>query len=299
MGSSEPFFGRACVGLLVLVGVLSVAAGCSSSPSGPLTSSQRADLAEAAKAYERSDSETSDAFEAKTVVPRLEHWQETEYLHQKALVKLRDDSPDGACRAAVQALLVVEDGQNVIRLRLIDHYRQEQFGLVAEDTVAYGVSVVNGARQAEDAVATACGRSSVDPSKVTSGASSLTPVQNSDFEAVLAAYDQTRAAFTSVFSTQEFVADLKSMRAADVPVTAALDTVIGSLGEGACRSSLIDLRSLETQQASLRDAMISAGEAGDLVTMITKLGEYAGVNATSDKFTKARASVSADCGVSV
>ena len=154
------------VGLLLLAGAMLAGTSCSSSSpksANSLTSEQRAALSEVAEAYDNAERSLANSLETTTIVPKFEKWQETEYLHQQALKALRDGLPSGECRSAVEALLVIEEGQNVIRLRLIENYRQEQFGLVAVDTKDYGLSVVNGDLQAEAAVAAACGRSSVDP----------------------------------------------------------------------------------------------------------------------------------------
>lgn len=261
-----------------------------------LTPEQFAALGEAAAAYDLAEQALLDAFESVTVVPRLELWQETEIAHQEALAGLRDALPEGGCKTAVEALIAIEEGQNSIRLRLIENYRQDEFGLVADDAIAYGVSVVNGALQAENDVAVACGRSSVDASQPASDAGSLTPDQNALFDAVLAAYDATGLAYDEVYSISEFVADLEAAQDADAVVASELDEVLASLDEGDCRSALSELRSLEEQQTDLRTAMISAGQEGDIVTMLRTLGEYAEVNSYSEPFTTARQSAIDSCG---
>lgn len=299
MGAIERWRFRAVVGMAVVAGVALVGVGCSSTSSNSLTDEQRTALADVAAAYDQAELAVADSFDAATTVPRLERWQETEILHQQALAELRDELPEGECRAAIEALLVIEDGQNVIRLRLIENYRQEQFGLVAQDTTEYGRSVVSGALQAEATVATACGRSSVDPAATPTGAGSLTAAQNALFDAVLSAYGATREAFDAVFSVPDFVTDLQALQVAESAVAKELDEVLASLGDGPCRSSLSELRALEQQQAELTETMIAAGEAGDIVTMISTLGEYSEVNTTSSAFTSARQSAIDNCGADV
>ena len=299
MGRNQSRRFRVVVGLMVVAGVALANAGCSSSSSSSLTDEQRTALAEVAAAFDQAELAVADSFEAATTVPRLERWQETEILHQQALAELRDELPDGECRAAIEALLVVEDAQNVIRLRLIENYRQEQFGLVAQETTEYGRSVVSGALQAEATVATACGRSSVDSAATPTDAGVLTGAQNVLFDAVLSSYGATRDAFDAVFSIPDFVTDLQALQVAESLVATELDEVVASLGEGPCRSSLSELRTLEQQQAELTETMIAAGEAGDIVTMISTLGEYTEVNSTSDAFTAARQSAIDNCGEDV
>jgi hypothetical protein len=195
--------------------------------------------------------------------------------------------------------LVIEDGQNVIRLRLIENYRQEKFGLVAEDTKDYGLSVLNGARQAEAAVGTACGRSSVDSAANPSNPTILTGDQNALFDAVVAAYDATGVAFDEALPLADFVADVEAAKILEVEVGKELDEAITLLGDGPCRTSVIELRAIERQQEELREAIISAGKSGNTVAMFTKLGEYSAVNSTSVVFTTARESVVTNCGVDI
>ena len=263
---------------------------------GVLTPEQLAALDEAAAAFDDAEQVLVTAFDAVTVVPKLERWQETETAHQEAVGALRDALPEGGCRAALDALLAIEEGQNTIRQRLIENYREEDFGLVADDTVAYGVSVVNGAVQAEEEIAVACGRSSVDPSRSSAAAGSLTPEQTALFDAVLAAYGATSEAFEDVFSISEFTADLEALQEAEALVAAELDEVLALLGDGECRVALGEVRALEQQQSDLRTAMITAGQAGDIVTMIRTLGEYTEVNSVSEPFTTARRSAVDSCG---
>lgn len=275
---------------------------CSSSSStsaDSLTSEQRAALNEAAAAYDNAEKSLANSFEATNTVPKLERWQETENLHQQALKALRDGLPNGECRSAVEALLVIEEGQNVIRLRLIENYRQEKFGLVAVDTTDYGLSVVNGARQAEAAVGTACGRSSVDPTASPTNPTLLNGAQSVLFDAVLTAYGATRVAFEGAFAVADFVADVQAAQVVEVGVGKELDEVIALLGDGSCRTSLVELRAIERQQEELRAAIISAGQSGDVVAMFTKLGEYSAINTTSVVFTTARESVVTNCGADV
>lgn len=281
---------------VVAVAALVLASACSSGPSSTLSDEERTALGEAAASFDAAELVVVDAFAADVVVPRLEDWQEAESLHQEALAQLRDALPEGACRSAVEALGSVEEDQNAIRLRLIDNYRREQFGLVAEDTTAYGRSVVNGALEAEEAVFTACGRSTVDPARTTGDTSAFTAAQNERFDQVLAAYDATGVAFDAVFSVEEFIADLEALQVADSGVAEALDRAVATLGQGPCRTSLEEVQALEQQQAELRAAMIAAGEAGDVVTMIRTLGEYSGVNSTSAPFTSARQAAVDNCG---
>ncbi|MFM8305370.1 MAG: hypothetical protein ACKOA9_13925 [Actinomycetota bacterium] len=283
-------------GLVFMAGVALASAGCSSTSSSPLTDEQRTALTEAAAAYDQAELALADSFAAATTVPKLERWQETEDLHQQALAELRDELPDGDCQAAIEALLVVEDGQNVIRLRLIEHYRQEEFGLVAQDTIEYGLSVVRSGLPAEATVAAACGRSPVDPAAPPTDEGVLSKAQNALFDAVLSSYAATGDAFDAVYSVSGFVTDLKAAQVVDAAVAKEIDEVVASLNDGPCRSSLIELRAIEQQQEELRDAMIAAGEAGDLVTMLTTLGEYGEVNSTSGAFTTARQSAVDDCG---
>ena len=287
------------VGIFVVAGAALMGVGCSSASSNSLNKEQRTALAEAATAFDQADLILADSFAAAATVPRLERWQETEDVHQQALKKLRDELPDGECRKAIEALLMIEDGQNVIRLRLIEAYRQEQFGLVAQETIEYGRSVISGARQAEATVSTACGRSSVDPTALPTQAGTMTMAQNVLFDAVLAAYEATRQAFDAVFSIPEFLIDLQALQVADSAVAKELDEVVAVLTDGPCRSSLIELRAIEKQQAEIRQTMIVAGQAGDIVKMISTLDEYSKVNSTSNAFTSARQSVVDDCGADV
>jgi hypothetical protein len=288
----------AVVGLLLLTGAVLAGASCSSSSStsaNSLTSEQRAALKEAAEAFDTAERSLANSLEATNTVPKFEKWQEAENVHQQALQALRDGLPSGACRSSVEALLVIEDGQNVIRLRLIENYRQEQFGLVADDSRDYGLSVLNGARQAEAAVSTACGRSSVDSAANPSNPTILNGDQNAAFDAVVAAYDATGVAFDEALPLTDFVADVEAAKVLEVEVGKELDEVIALLGDGPCRTSVIELRAIERQQEELRDAIISAGQSGNTVAMFTKLGEYSAVNSTSDVFTTARESVVTNC----
>ncbi|CAB4323198.1 MAG: hypothetical protein F2520_04705 [Actinobacteria bacterium] len=298
---ARPRFG-AVVGLLLLAGVMLAGTSCSSSSTSSansLTSDQRAALNEAAEAFDNAESSLANSLEATNTVPKFEHWQEAETLHQQALKALRDGLPSGACRSSVEALLVIEDGQNVIRLRLIENYRQEKFGLVAEDTKDYGLSVLNGARQAEAAVGTACGRSSVDSAANPSNPTILNGDQNALFDAVVAAYDATGVAFDEALPLTDFVADVEAAKVLEVEVGKELDEAITLLGDGPCRTSVIELRAIERQQEELREAIISAGKSGNTVAMFTKLGEYSAVNSTSVAFTTARESVVTNCGFDI
>ena len=290
------------VGLLLLAGAMLAGTSCSSSSpksANSLTSEQRAALSEAADAYDNAERSLANSLETTTIVPKFEKWQETEYLHQQALKALRDGLSSGECRSAVEALLVIEEGQNVIRLRLIENYRQEQFGLVAVDTKDYGLSVVNGALQAEAAVAAACGRSSIDPAASPSNPTLLNAAQNALFDAVVTAYVATGVAFDRAFPVADFVADVEAAQVTEVGVGKELDDVIALLGDGPCRTSLIELRAIERQQEELRVAIISAGKSGNIVAMFTKLGEYSAVNSTSVVFTTARESVVTNCGFDI
>jgi hypothetical protein len=269
------------------------------SESSGLTAEQQAALAAVASAFDNAEQVVVDAFESETVVPKLERWQESEILHQQALTELRDALPAGDCRIAIDLLLLVEEDQNAIRLQLIENYRSEEFGLVANSTVEYGASVVNGALQAEEEVAVACGRSTVDPSRLQAGADSLTPDQTELFGAVLMAYAATGEAFDEVFSIAEFVADLEALQDADALVANELGEVLALLGDGRCRTALSELLALEKQQADLRAAMITAGQDGEIVTMFRLLGEYTEVNSPSDSFRMARQSAVDDCGFDV
>ena len=295
---------RRCSTVLAVIGIVTLVVsgvGCSSSSSSStkLTKEQRAELGKVAAAYDAAEASVTNTFEAAVVVPKLENWQNAEYRHQEALGRLRDGLPAGACRSAIEALLVVEDGQNVIRLRLIDDYRKEQFSEVAKDTVAYGASVINGAYQAEDAVAVACGRSSVDPTRVTDRAASLTAPQNALFDSVLAAYDATRVAFDASFSIARFVTEVEALQNADVAVDTALDESIAMLADGTCKDSLREIRRLEQQQTDLRSSIIAAGKAGDAVKMFTLLNDYTAINSTSEPFMTARTTAAKDCGADV
>ncbi len=286
-------------GVAVAMGAILWISACSSDSSSTLSEEQRTELSEMAAAFAAAESVVLDAFAADIVVPRLELWQEAEDAHQQALSQLADSLPEGACRSAVESLQAIEEGQNVIRLQLIEHYRQQEFGLVAADTVAYGQSVVDGALQAEEAVFTACGRSTVDPARTSDAASSLTPGQNAAFDSVVGAYQATVVAFDDVFSVSEFVADIEALEVADTEVVTALNEAVASLGEGPCREALGELQALEQQQTTLRQEMIAAGQGGDLVTMIETLGEYAEVNSSSSSFTAARQSAVDNCGADV
>ena len=242
------------VGLLLLAGVMLAGTSCSSSSSSSansLTGEQRAALSKAAAAFDTAESSLANSLEATNTVPKFEKWQEAENLHQQALKALRDGLPSGECRSAVEALLVIEEGQNVIRLRLIENYRQEKFGLVAEDTKDYGISVLNGARQAEAAVDTACGRSSVDSAANPSNPTLLNGDQNVLFDAVVAAYDATGVAFDEALPLADFVADVQAAKVLEVEVGKELDEVITLLGDGPCRTSVIELREIERQQEEL------------------------------------------------
>jgi hypothetical protein len=271
----------------------------SSSSANSLTGEQRAALSKAAAAFDTAESSLANSLEATNTVPKFEKWQEAENLHQQALKALRDGLPSGECRSAVEALLVIEEGQNVIRLRLIENYRQEKFGLVAEDTKDYGISVLNGARQAEAAVGTACGRSSVDSAANPSNPTLLNGDQNVLFDAVVAAYVATGVAFDEALPLADFVADVEAAKVLEVEVGKELDEVITLLGDGPCRTSVIELRAIERQQEELREAIISAGKSGNTVAMFTKLGEYSAVNSTSVVFTTAHESVVTNCGVDI
>lgn len=287
---------RMGVGVLLVTALAVVGAACSSSSGNQLSAQQRAAIGEVAAAFDAAEATTASAFDAVVVVPKLERWQETEDRHQTALRALRDGLPAGECRAAIEKLLVVEDGQNVIRRRLIEDYRQEKFGIVAKDATEYGASVINGAYQAEDAVAEACGRSSVTADKVTARAAALTPAQNALFDAVLAAYAETRVAFDAAFSVSRFVTDLEALQAADASVRAVLQAQMETLGEGACRSSLFEILDIEKQQEDLRVAMIAAGKAGDTVKMLTTLDQYTAINSTSAPFVELRRTAFVNCG---
>lgn len=299
MGSSSRRHRRMIGGLAVTLGLALALGACSSDSSSKLTSEERTALGEAAAAFDQAEAAVVGAFEGAVVVPKLERWQETETRHQEALTRLRDGLPVGECRSAIDALLEVEKRQNVIRLRLIEDYRQEQFGLVAKDTTDYGVSVINGAYQAEDAVAVACGRSTVNRSRVTERAGSLSPAQNALIDAVLDAYDATRQAFDAAFSIPGFVADVEALQAADAAVAKELDEVIALLGDGECRASLVAVRALEQQQSDLRVGIIAAGKSGDAVKMFTLLGDYTAINSTSEPFMTARRAAVEACGADV
>ena len=287
------------VGLLLLAGAMLAGTSCSSKSANLLTSEQRAALSEAAAAYDNADRSLANSLDATTIVPKFERWHETEILHQQALKALRDGLPDGECRSAVEALLVIDEGLNVIRLRLIENYRQEQFGLVAVDTKDYRLSEVNGAIQARAAIGTACGRSSVDPTASPSNPTLLDGAQNALFDAVVAAFSATDAAFAAAFSVAEFVADMQAAQVDEGEVTRELDEVIALLGDGSCRTSLIELRAIEQQQEELRKAIISAGQSGEVDVMFNKLGEYSAINTTSVVFTTARESVVTNCGFDI
>jgi len=282
---------------IAIVTVALTAVGCSSSSDSPLTSEQRTALEEVATAYDGAESALEKAFEAETVVPKLERWQETETVHQAALDRLRDGLPEGECRTAIETLRSVEVGQNEIRARIIENYREKRMALVAKGAVEYGVSVINGAIAAEDGVAVACGRSTVDPKRTTERAGELTTAQNSLIDAVQAAYRETRVAFNASFSIPEFVADVEAVDAADGKVVKELDEVIAALGEGECRKALTDVRELESKQSELRDEMVTAGKALDATTMFTRLDDYGKVNSNSDAFVTALRSVTEKCGV--
>lgn len=316
----------AVAGLVALVGMIWGGAACSSSPSSTsateppasastvqpeasttvttepepdpsaLTVEQRTALQEAADAYDEAAQVLVDSFDSEAVVPKLERWHEVEILHQEALVELRNALPDGECRAAIDALLVVEDGQNTIRLRLTENYRQNEFALVADGAVEYGVSVVNGALQAEEEVAVACGRSSVDPSRPPTDTESFTPDQTALFDVVVAAYAETRVAFDAVFSVEKFLIDLEALQEADAVAATELDEVVALLGEGECRTALAELRAIERKQATLREEMITAGQQNDLVAMLRVLGDYTEVNSSSEPFVTARQTAVDSCG---
>lgn len=281
---------------VVLIGITLLGA-CSSPTEPTLTAGQRRALTEVAGAYDRADRAVRDTFDAETVVPTLERWQETEYRHQEALGRLRDALPEGGpCRRSIEALLKVEDQQNEIRLRTIDDYRERRFGLVAQDAVAYGASVINGAIPAEAAVGEACGRSTTNESISTERRASLTPAQDALVSEVLAAYAETRVAFNAAFSLPKFIADLETLQTADAAVASELDDVIGSLGSGPCRGSLVEVRRLERDQTALRLRMIAAGRAGDNEEMFSILEEYGRINTTSKPFVAARRSAVENCG---
>lgn len=280
----------------VLLG-LTLLGACSSSSEATLSSGQRRALKEVAAAYDRAGQTVRDTFNAEMVVPSLERWQESEFRHQEALGRLRDALPEGGpCRRSIEALLRVEDQQNEIRLRTIDDYRARRFGLVAQDAVAYGASVINGAIPTEAAVGEACGRSTTNASISTEQRASLTPAQDALVSEVLAAYAETRVAFNVAFSLPKFIADLETLQTADNAVASELDDVIASLRSGPCRGSLVEVRRLERQQAALRTRMIAAGRAGDNAEMFSILEEYGRINTTSKRFVAARRSAVEDCG---
>jgi hypothetical protein len=314
---------KTIAGLVVVAGMMWAGAGCSSNststeqlavsttaqpaasttaPAEPevdpsvLTAEQRAALQEAATAYDAAEQLLVERFDSVTVVPELERWHESELAHQEALVELREALPDGACRASIDTLLVVEDGQNEIRLRLIEHYRQDEFALVADDTVDYFISVVDGALPAEEEVAVACGRSSVDSSRTSADAGTLTPDQNALLDAVLAAYAATGVAYGAAFSVSEFVTVVQAVQDAEAAAAEALDEVLAVLGDGECRTALDEVRAIEQTQAELRDALISAGEKGDLLTLFRTLGDYTEVNSSSEPFVTARQAAVDACG---
>ena len=297
MGTARCRWNRSSLGVVLSVVLVIGAGACSSSSSSAkLTAEQRAALGEVAAAFDEAEASVATAFEAAVVVPKLERWQQTEDRHQAALRALRDGLPAGECRSAVERLLVVEDGQNAVRGRLIEDYRAERYGLVAKDATDYGASVINGAYQAEDGVAVACGRSTVDAARTTTRAAALTPAQNALVDAVLAAYAETRVAFDAAFSVPEFVADVEVQQAAEAAVGAALDAMIALLAPGECRDSLQEIRTLERQQSELRTTIIAAGKAGDAVKMFTVLGDYSAINSTSETFTSARRAAVVNCG---
>lgn len=247
-------------------------------------------------AYGQAESSTATAFAAVVVVPKLERWQATEERHQAALIRLRDRLPEGECRTAIEKLLIVEEGQNVIRRRLIENYRQEQFGLVAKDATDYGVSVVAGAIQAEEAVAVACGRSTVNPARVSERAAALNPGHNALVDEVLKAYEATRQAFGSAFSRTGFAAAVEALQAADAKLRTELEAKIASLPAGPCRDSLVEILEIEKQQEELRVAMIEASNAGNTAKMFTILDEYTAKNSTSPVFVNLRSKANLNCG---
>lgn len=302
-------------GLVVVAGMMLAGVGCSSSSSvteqsavsttesiemevdpGVLTAEQRAVLREVATAYDAAEQLLVESFDSVTIVPKLERWHELEIVHQGALVELREALPDGRCRASIDALLLVEDGQNEVRLSLIEHYRQDEFALVADDTVDYFVSVVNGALPAEEEVAVACGRSSVEPSQASADSGTLTSDQNALLDAVLAAYAATRDAYGAAFSVSEFVTDVQAVQDAEAAIAAKFDEVMAILGEGECRTALDEVRAIERTQAELREGLIAAGETGDLLALFLTLGEYTDVNSSSEPFVIARQAAVDACG---
>ena len=285
---------------LVLVAVAMVAGvGCSSSPSDALTEEQRTALTEVVDARDRADAVISDVFDVAAVVPRLERWDDRKLRNQEFLSQLRDELPGGACRTAVETLVGAEEEMSSIRRQLIDHYRQEQFGLVAGDTAAYARVKVASGLPAEETVASSCGRSVTDGSAAAGDGAELTAAQNARFDAAVVAAGEASVAYSNAFPVAEFVADVKKMQAADVTVTEKLGEVIALLSDGACRSALTELLDLEQEQAALRSTTISAGEAGDVVEMLTTVGEYSEVNSSSAPYKAAIRQIARSCGVAI
>jgi hypothetical protein len=290
---------RGFLGLLLVVGAVAMSLGCSSSQSDPLTEQQRDSLTAVAEALEQSNAVISEVFDVDAVVPRLERWDRGKLGSEEALSQLRSELPGGACRTAVEALLTVERDMSRIRRDLIDKYRRERYGLVAEDTAAYARVKIASGIPAEQAVATSCGRSVTGTSPVPGSGTGLTAAQNARFDAVQAASGEAAAAYSAAFPVAEFVSDVEQLQAADVAVTAALEEIIALVSDEPCRSALSDLLELEQEQAALRSSTISAGKAGDLPKMLATVGEYSEVNASSAPHKAARQRIARGCGVDI
>ena len=270
--------------------------GAATGASADLTAAQRKALEQLGRTYDRADRTVIEAFEPATVVPRMQRWHTASLEHQKSLTALSAALPTGACRTAVDSLLAVEVGRNDLRLRLIRNYRREDLGLVNADVVAYAVTALDRQR-AEGAILQSCGVSPVDPAKTVVVDPALTPAQLEAVTKVQKGLAITSERYNAVFSLPEFVRDTQALQAVEAAVAADLTELTGALPAGPCRASLDALLVLEQQQATVRQNVITAGQAGNLIGVFQAMDQYSAINSTSSAFTSARKRAAKACGL--
>lgn len=291
---------RLAVLTLVLAATAMVAvaptAGAAGS-SGDLTAAQRRQISKLGRRYDQANRTVISAFEAATVVPRMKRWHAATLGYQKTLTALGAALPAGACRTAVDSLSTIEVSRNERRLTLIRDYRKEDFGLVNADVVAYAKTALD-SRQADGVVLQACGVSPTDPTKTAVVTPALDPAQREAVATAQKAYAVVNERYDAVFSLPEFVSDVQALQKADATVVAELVTLVGELPDGPCRAGLDSLLALERQQSSIRDSVIAAGQAGNLLSVFQAMDQYSTVNSTSEAFVTARKSTAKACGLS-
>lgn len=284
--------------VLVVTAMVAVAptAGAAGS-SGDLTAAQRRQISKLGRRYDQANRTVISAFEAATVVPRMKRWHAATLGYQKTLTALGAALPAGACRTAVDSLSTIEVSRNERRLTLIRDYRKEDFGLVNADVVAYAKTALD-SRQADGVVLQACGVSPTDPTKTAVVTPALDPAQREAVATAQKAYAVVNERYDAVFSLPEFVSDVQALQKADATVVAELVTLVGELPDGPCRAGLDSLLALERQQSSIRDSVIAAGQAGNLLSVFQAMDQYSTVNSTSEAFVTARKSTAKACGLS-